>query len=190
MLRLFTAIELPDDIKLELKKLHVPLPGAKWVKPEDYHITLRFAGDIDNAVAREFASGLAEASTHVFELRLSGVGAFGHNDPHTVWAGVEPSPPLETLARAHERAARNAGLPPEKHGFKPHVTLARLKSATPEPVARFLQRHGGYRSELFVVGRAVLLSSKPKTGGGPYVIEDSFPFPGAAWAEDDGAATW
>lgn len=190
MPRLFTAIEIPDDIRPDLKRLHLPLPGAKWVKPEDYHLTLRFAGDIDNAVAREFVAGLAEANANVFELRLSGVGAFGNNDPHTVWAGVEPSATLDALAKAHERAARNAGLAPEKRAFKPHVTLARLKNATPEPVARFLQRYGGYRSDLFVVGRTVLMSSKPKTGGGPYVVEDSFPFQGAAWAEDDSEAAW
>jgi RNA 2',3'-cyclic 3'-phosphodiesterase len=190
MLRLFTAIEIPDEIKAGLHRLHLPLPGAKWVKPDDYHLTLRFAGSIGSNVAREFAANLAGIETDTFEIRLIGVGAFGNNDPHTVWAGVEPSSALDALARAHERAARNAGLAPDKRGFKPHVTLARLRHATPEPVARYLQRYTAYRSEPFMVIRTVLMSSKPLTGGGPYVVEDSFPMRGAAWAEEDGEAAW
>ena len=190
MPRLFTAIEMPGEIKSELHRLHLPLPGAKWVKPEEYHLTIRFAGDIANDVAREFAANLPEIEADAFELRLSGLGAFGNHDPHTVWAGVEPSAALDNLARAHERAARNAGLPPGKRAFKPHITLARLKNAKPEPVARFLQRYGGYRSESFMVARAVLMASKPSTGGGPYVVEESYPLRGAAWAEDDGDAAW
>ena len=191
MPRLFTAIELPDEIKAGLTRLHLPLPGAKWLKPEDYHLTIRFAGDIGNDVAREFAANLSERNTDVFEIRLSGLGAFGNHDPHTVWAGVELSPALDNLARAHERAARNAGLPPEKRAFKPHVTLARLRNSRPEPVARFLQRYGAYRSDFFMVARTILMLSKPSTGGGPYVIEDSFPLLGAAWMHDDDAdAAW
>ncbi|HEY8129273.1 MAG TPA: 2'-5' RNA ligase family protein, partial [Hyphomicrobium sp.] len=54
MPRLFTAIEVPEEICEELHRLRMPLPGARWMKPESYHITLRFAGDIGNGEAREF----------------------------------------------------------------------------------------------------------------------------------------
>ena len=127
MPRLFTAIEVPDEIRDELYRLRMPLPGARWMKPESYHITLRFAGDIGNVAAREFAANLSRIEPDGFELRLSGLGAFGGDDPHAIWAGVELTPQLEDLARAHEKAARNAGLAPETRAFKPHVTLARLK---------------------------------------------------------------
>ena len=190
MPRLFTALELPGDVRAELYGLHQPLPGARWVKPDDYHLTLRFAGEIEGGMAREFIANLAEIETDAFELTVSGLGAFGGNDPHSVWAGVAPSLALDALARAHEKAARNAGLPPEKHAFKPHITLARLKNARVDAVAQFLTRYSGYRSEPFFVGQAVLMSSRPRVGGGPYAIEDRFPLRGGLYVSDDSAASW
>ena len=189
MPRLFTAIELPEDTRAELYRLHQPLPGARWIKPDAYHLTLRFYGDIDNGVARELVANLAGIEADAFELRIVGLGAFGGNDPRAVWAGVEPSPALEALARAHEKAARNAGLPAEKRTFRPHVTSARLKNSDPDAVAKFLTRYGGYRSEPFFVARTVLMSSKPTVGGGPYVTEDVFPLRGG-YVGEDGPANW
>ncbi len=190
MPRLFTALEIPADIAAELRGLQQPLPGAKWIDAENYHLTLRFAGDIDNRLAREFSDNLADIVADAFELRITGLGAFGGNDPKSVWAGVAASPLLAALAKAHERAARNAGLPPERHAFKPHVTLARLRYSSAEAVARYLNGFGGYRSEPFVATRFVLMSSKPSTGGGPYVVEAGFPLSGAGYAFDDADAVW
>ncbi len=191
MPRLFTAIELPDEIRDQLYRLHQPLPGARWIARENYHITLRFAGDIDAASAREFAQNLAQIEPDGFEIMLKGVGAFGGDDPHSVWAGVELSPELEALARAHEKAARAAGLPPEKRPLKPHVTLARLKHSNAEAVARYLTRFGGFRAEPFFVTRTVLMSSRPSIGGGPYAIEDAFPMRGmGGLGGDDELQAW
>lgn len=180
MPRLFTGIEIPPELAQRLAKLRSPLPGAKWIEPENLHITLRFVGDIDNRIAGEFADFLSEIEVGVFELRVSGLGVFGGNDPRTLWAEVHGGPELETLARANERAARAAGLPPETRAFKAHVTLARLRHTRPDVVARFLQHNGGFRSEPFVVERFVLFSSRPQTGGGPYVVEDAYPLLGAS----------
>ncbi|HYD15515.1 MAG TPA: RNA 2',3'-cyclic phosphodiesterase [Hyphomicrobium sp.] len=182
MPRLFAGIELPPDLADDLSDLAMPLAGAKWVEAQDMHITLRFAGDIDNPTADEFHAALASIDEHAFELRLSGFGAFGGQQPRTLWAGVAESPWLDTLARACERAARSAGLPPEKHSFKPHVTLARLKGMRPESVARVLGELGNFVSEPFQVERFALFSSRPKVGGGPYVIEDTFDLRGADYA--------
>ena len=190
MPRLFTAIELPDDVRAELYRLHLPLPGARWIKPQDYHITLRFAGDIEPVQAREFADNLASIDLDVFELRISGLGAFGGNDPSSVFAEVAPSPALESLARAHEKAARSAGLVPEKRPFKPHVTLARLRHSSPDAVARYLTRFSGYRSEPFFVSHAALMSSKPSVGGGPYGVVETFPLRGGAAMMDEADNAW
>ena len=190
MPRLFSAIEIPDDIADDLHRLRAPLQGARWMKPENYHITLRFAGDIGNAEARELMANLASIETAGFELRLSGLGVFGGDKPHSFWAGLAPEPKLDELARAHEKAARNAGLPPETRAFRPHVTLARLKYSNAEAVAGFLTRNGGYRSEPFFVTRVVLMSSRPSVGGGPYGIEDAYPVRGLEFLSEDGEATW
>lgn len=187
MPRLFTAIELSDETKAELARLQMQIPGARWVPQENYHVTLRFAGDIDNAVAREFADNLANIDADAFDIRLSGVGAFGGNKPSLIYADVAPSAPLEALARAHEKAARNAGLPPEKRTFKAHVTLARLQFSDVEAVARYLTRFGGYRSEPIFVSRFVLMSSKPMTGGGPYGVVEAYLLRGG---EEPDYASW
>lgn len=179
MPRLFTALTLPPDLARDLASLAMPLPGARWIEPEDMHITLRFAGDIDNLAAREFHAALAGIDEPAFPLKLSGFGAFGGQQPKTLWAGVAESPWLDALQRANDRAARAAGLAHPKHPFKPHVTLARLKGTRPETVARALEHLGAFESRSFAIEEFLLLSSKPKVGGGPYVIEDAFPLKGS-----------
>jgi 2'-5' RNA ligase len=188
MPRLFTAIPLPPALAEELSDFALPLAGARWIEPQDMHLTLRFAGDVDNPTADEFHAALSTIDEPGFALRLSGFGAFGGQQPRTLWAGVVENPWLDTLARANERAARSAGLPPEKHSFKPHVTLARLKGTRPDSVARVLEQLGAFTSAPFQVESFVLLSSRPKVGGGPYVVEDTFELRGAdyagQWARD------
>lgn len=185
MPRMFSAIEVPDDVRAEINRLHNPLPGARWIHPGNYHITLRYLGDIERAQARDFIALLEEQEPEPFEVRIASVGAFGGHDPSTVFAAVEATPALEALARLHEKLARHVGFSPAKRPFRPHVTLARLKHSDPKPVARFLTRYGGYRSEPFFVARTVLFSSRPVTGGGPYATEAIFPMRGCGFAYDD-----
>lgn len=183
MPRLFTGIELPDHVREALARLRQPLPGARWVEPEHYHLTLRFAGDLENRIAGEFADMLADIEIPAFELRLCGTGAFGGSEPRALWAGLAPSIELEALVRAHERIARAVGLPPEPRRFKPHITIARLRSTDVELVARYLQRHGAFRTDPFLVARFVLFSAKPQVGGGPYVVEESYTLTGGDYAD-------
>lgn len=174
MPRLFTALELPERVRTRLGLIRGPLVGARWVEPENFHITLRFAGDIDNHTADEFAGFLDDIEMEPFDIRISGLGAFGGRTPRVIWAGVEGDQ-LDVLQRAHERAARSAGLEPDPQTYRPHVTLARLRGTRPEAVARFLGSRGAVISEPFRVERFVLFSSRPGSGGGPYVPEQTFP---------------
>jgi 2'-5' RNA ligase len=178
MPRLFTAIEIPAAIRLRLSLMRAPLSGAKWIEPENMHITVRFAGDIDGRTADELADFLAGVRAKPFPVTIRDVGAFGGRDPRVLWAGVEAGEALNALYRAHDRAARYAGLEPEGRAFKPHVTLARMRGARQQSVARFLEENGALRAEPFTVTRFVLLSARPGTGGGPYVVEADFPFEG------------
>ena len=174
MPRLFSAIEIPWSIADRLTMLCSGLSGARWIDPENYHLTLRFIGDVDGATARDFTNALGEIDGTPFELRLNGLGSFGGNKPRTLFAGLTPSPALETLQRAHERAARSAGMPPESRNFKPHITLARLRGARADAVAAYLERQGGAVAEPFTVSRFVLYSSRNSVGGGPYVVEAAY----------------
>lgn len=186
MPRLFAGLEIPAEIRESLARLRAPLPGAKWIEPSDFHITLRFAGDVSNPVAAEFLENLGGVDVPVFDMRLTGLGVFGGAEPRSLWAGVETASAFDALARAVERAARGAGLSPAKQGVKPHVTLARLRHSSPEAIARFLERGARFRSAAFAVERFALFSSKPLTGGGPYVIEAAYPLAGSAFDDSDG----
>ncbi|MGI9522653.1 MAG: RNA 2',3'-cyclic phosphodiesterase [Hyphomicrobiaceae bacterium] len=191
MPRLFTAIPIPEDIRADLSLHQEPLAGARWLASEDYHLTLRFIGDVDNPMAREFADFLSRIEINVFDMRLVGFDAFGGNEPRTLWAGIEADQTLRALQRANETAARAAGLKPEKQQFRPHVTVARLRHARVEALSKYLERHGGYRSSTFVVDHFVLLSSKPRSGGGPYVVEERFPLVAGEWDNlEDAQAIW
>ncbi|MGD9502936.1 MAG: RNA 2',3'-cyclic phosphodiesterase [Methyloceanibacter sp.] len=175
MPRLFSAIEIPGNVAQRLTMLRAGLTGARWIDPENYHLTLRFIGDVDGATARDFTAALGEIMAEPFELKLRGLGSFGGGKPRAIFAGISPSQGLEALQRANERAAREAGLPPEGRNYKPHVTLARLKGARAEAVAAYLGRQGDIGPESFTVSRFVLYSSRNSVGGGPYVVEAAYP---------------
>lgn len=180
MPRLFTGLELPEHTVDRLSMLRAKLSGARWIDPELYHITLRFVGDVDEIAARAFASALSEIDFTPFELSFSGLGSFGGNKPRALWVGIKPCEPLTRLQKAHERAARLAGLPPEPRNFMPHVTLARLKDTRPAHLAEYLSYFGGFMAQPFQVERFVLFSSRSNQGGGPYLVEAAYPFSGAS----------
>lgn len=182
MPRLFTALEIPLAARTRLSLMRAPLNGAKWVDAENMHITLRFAGDIDGRTADELADQLADVTMRPFTVTIAGAGAFGGRDPRVLWAGVEPSPELDALHRANERAAQAAGLEADPRAFKPHVTLARMRGVRQKAVAQFLGEYGDLRLEPFEVSRFVLLSARPGSGGPPYGIEAEYPFQGMEMA--------
>jgi 2'-5' RNA ligase len=179
MPRLFTALEVPRDAALSLSLLRGGLPGARWIDVENYHITLRFIGDVEGHVADEVANALDRVRRPAFDLRLSGVGAFGSKKPHSVWAGVEPSPEILALQAEIERICQRLGLPADPRKFTPHVTLARLRNTSPIDVAHYLSARGNFATPAFRVGRFVLMSSRDSVGGGPYVVEEVWPLVGS-----------
>lgn len=191
MPRLFAGLELPEDVADELSALEMPLPGVSWIDADNLHLTLRFFGDISDAQARDVKDLLETAQADAFNLTIAGLGTFGA-EPHTLFASVETCPGLEALARACDRAARGAGLPPAKRPFKPHVTLARLQHADEVKLARFLSVTAAtVRLEPIFMHRFALFSSRPRTGGGPYVVEDLYPLRGGLGiGEDEDGNPW
>jgi 2'-5' RNA ligase len=179
MPRLFTALEIPRDAALSLSLLRGGLPGARWIDVENYHLTLRFIGDVEGHVADEIAAALDRVRRPFFSLTLSGVGAFGSRKPHAVWAGVLPSPDLGALQAEIERICKRIGIPADPRKFMPHVTLARLRNSSPQDVAQYLSGRGNFSTLPFKVGRFVLMSSRHSIGGGPYIVEEAWPLTSA-----------
>ena len=175
MPRLFTGLEIPESVGQSLSLLRGGLPGARWVDPENYHVTLRFVGDIDDVTAQEVASVLGRVSRGSFAVQLDGLTSFGGRKPRAVVAAVEPSRPLMELQAEHERLLQRIGLEPEGRKYTPHVTLARMRDGSNRDVADYLAMRGGFRMASFPVGRFVLFSSRASVGGGPYVVEAAYP---------------
>lgn len=176
MPRLFTGLEVPREVAFALSLKRGGLHGARWIDPENYHITLRFIGDVDYTTANEVSVSLERlASSLPFSVRLTQLDAFGGSKPHALFAGVELNDTLSRLQAAHERVLQRIGLEPEGRKYTPHVTLARLRGTAPEALAQYLAMSGRFEPLQFQVGRFVLFSSRDSVGGGPYVVEQSYP---------------
>jgi 2'-5' RNA ligase len=178
MPRLFTALEIPRQAALSLSLLRGGLPGARWIDVENYHLTLRFIGDVEGHVADEIVNALDRVRRPAFDLALSGVGAFGQKKPHAVWAGTAASPDLNALQAEIDRICQRLGIAPDPRKFMPHVTLARLRNSSPVEVAKYLSARGNFSTLPFRVGRFVLMSSRDSIGGGPYIVEEAWPLSG------------
>jgi RNA 2',3'-cyclic 3'-phosphodiesterase len=175
MPRLFTALEIPRHVADSLSMMRGGLPGARWIDPENYHLTLRFIGDIDDALARDIAGLLGRVQRRPFELRLDGLSSFGGRKPRALVASVTAVTPLLELQAEQERLLQRLGLEPEGRKYVPHVTLARLRETSSWQVADYLSARGHFRSASFEVSRFVLFSSRSSVGGGPYVVEADYP---------------
>jgi len=177
-IRLFAALDIPDDVAERLMALQKGVPGAKWRPRDNLHLTLRFFGEVAEPIADEIDVALDTlAGAHApFELQLKGAGAFGGAEPHTLWIGAAANPALAKLAGDCERLARRAGLKPEPHKFTPHVTLAYLSGAPLDRVHAFESRLGLFETRAFRVERFGLYSSVVRRSAPSlYRIEAEYP---------------
>lgn len=188
MPRLFAALKVPASLSLQLTELRGGLNGARWIDPENYHVTLRFYGDIDRHKANDLALALSNVERHTMDLCVDRLDAFGNAKPRNLHAAIRQSPELMELQGEIERIAQRLRLKTEKRKYCPHITLARLSGTTPDEVARFIASRGGFSSLPFEVSSFELLSSKDSIGGGPYQVEERYDLldpPNAGWSEAD-----
>ncbi len=177
-LRLFAALNLPDDVAERLLALMKGVPGAKWRPRENLHLTLRFFGEVQEPVAEEIDSALSEIALRnkPFDLTLKSAGAFGGADPHALYVGAAKSEALDKLAADCERAARRVGLKPEPRKFTAHVTLAYLSGTELGRVQAFETRLGLFETEPFRIDRFTLYSRwVRKSGPSLYRAEAEYP---------------
>lgn len=178
MPRIFTGIEIPAATRDALAILRGGLPGARWIDAENYHITLRFIGDVDGRTADEIAEMLTLVHRPPFSLAVAGLDFFGSRVPHALIARIAPSRELSELQAEQERSMQRLGLRPEARKFTPHVTLARLRGTNGKQMAAHLSGRGGLSLPPFSVDRFALFSARDSVGGGPYVIEATYPLSG------------
>jgi 2'-5' RNA ligase len=178
MLRLFVGIGFPPELKLRLSLLCTGVPGARWVDPGNFHLTLRFIGEITEDVAADVDEALARVRAAPFPLQLAGAGVFGGRRPHALWVGVERHPELVRLRDKIEQALIRAGLEPEQRKFAPHVTLARLRDPELDKLGHFLAVHAQFRTEPLKVEGFSLIASFPTKAGSVYEDQADYPLTG------------
>jgi len=174
MIRLFTAIEIPETIRVRLSLLQGSAPGARWTPIENLHLTLRFIGEVDERTATDIDDVLNDLRAPAFELALKGVGEFGGRDARALWAGVAPNPALQRLAAKIESALQRMGLEAETRKFTPHVTLARLRDAPLPKIREFLSGNNLFDSGNFPVRSFTLFSSHQTPKGSLYRAERTY----------------
>ncbi len=178
-MRLFVGLELPWDLRQRIALLAgAGIPGARWVPPENYHITLRFIGETPRYEAEEIDRTLAALKSPAFELTLGGIGTFAKaRRSHSLWLGVERTEKLERLQAKIEAALQRCGLEPERRRFQPHLTLARLDGTSEAKLAAFVQAHNLFRAgpvpaEHFTLFSSILGKDRPVyTAEAEYALE-------------------
>jgi 2'-5' RNA ligase len=148
-IRSFIAIELPNELKLELTRLETQLksakqPWVKWVNPEGIHLTLKFLGDIAADMTGEITRAMEEAVQGIspFHLEVRELGVFPNlRRVQVAWVGISGEvDKLSQLQKRIETALTPLGFVPESRPFTPHLTLARLRDqASPDERQRFGQ---------------------------------------------------
>lgn len=174
-MRLFVALALPEQVRRRLSHLCFGLPGARWVSPENFHVTLRFIGEVDGGLMQDIDAALAGIRAPGFEIEIASVGHFGSPGKiRSIWAGVAPQPALQHLHDKVESAVVRAGAEPDGQKFRPHVTLTRSNVTQLGKLQDFLAQHSLFRSGRFPVTHFTLFSSFTGGEGAIYRAEESY----------------
>jgi len=186
-LRLFVAIDLPEDVRESLGRLQTDLrrhdlSGLRWTRPEGIHLTLKFLGETPATSLDAIEGALARAVRGVlpFRLALGAPGTFGgRRGPRVLWVDVEGElPPLQRLQAAAERELVAVGFAPDAREFSPHLTLARVQQpprpGLAERISRALETVAAARGE-FEATELLLMRSSLQPGGAVYSRVAAFP---------------
>lgn len=180
-MRLFVAINLPDDVRREVHEAVAVVRDrgmpARWTDHTQYHVTLKFIGDVrpdrrdDHVeVLRRVASGYGPVEVTVEEL-----GAFPSlRRPRVIWVGVDATPQLRALKHDLEHGYASLGVERETRAFRPHVTLARAEEGAAAGEFRELESLAAEveLEESFTADHLDLMRSRLRPDGPAYSVEE------------------
>ena len=176
MIRLFAAIELPPQVRQRLALMGGGIPGARWVAPENLHLTVRFIGDMDAHGADQVHEALSHVWIKPFDVTLKDLAAFGERRPRILYTGVATNPALHDVYERINAALARAGLPPpDERRYVPHVTLARLGRSPPERIGAFIVANNILTVPPILVEKFALMSSHRSPAGASYQVEARYP---------------
>ena len=173
-IRTFIAVDVADErLKQQFAEFQKRLldagADAKLVTPENMHLTLRFLGEIDEDILHEVTDAMNLVDFQSFNIRFKGVGAFPSlNRINVVWVGIrEGDEELAKIAERLEPKLRAIGIPSDKKGFSPHLTVARVRTGrNKDRIAELISElnekdFGSMRAESITLKKSVLTPSGP-----------------------------
>ena len=179
MIRLFTALSLPDELCIRLAALRGGIDGARWVEVHNLHITLLFIGAVSEPVADDIVRALDDVRCRQFSVSLTGAEQFSSRGRvRTVWIGVDKTAEMIALHEKIDQALVRTGLLPERRKYTPHVTIGRLQGARPNRVLNWLQANGAFFAPPFEASEFVLYESRLGRNGADYAPVAAFPLEG------------
>lgn len=169
-MRLFIAVDLPDEIRKQLKELQHRLRAltnsARWVPPESIHVTLKFIGEVPEKRIEEIDEALTGLAWKPFVVSVRGVGFFpGTRSPRVFWAGMD-APTMQGLTEELDVRMERLGFEKEKRAFRPHITLARAKvTRIDSPLVTAASTYAEHDFGSFTADRFFLFQSTLKPSG-------------------------
>jgi len=186
--RLFVALQIPAAVResfatllSQLRSVSVETKdkSARWVRPENLHVTLKFIGEAAPEKLASIRNALATVrSSAPVHISFHGLGFYpNEKHPRVFWAGMDASPNLPTLAADVEQSLERLGFPRAQCPFEPHLTLARFEpSRLHEKLRAAIQENSARNFGSHVTSEFHLIESKLKRSGAEYTTFKSFRF--------------
>lgn len=187
--RLFVALPVPEVVRTAIGKTQdalrelLPKAGVRWSPPTQFHLTLRFLGDVEGARVEALTSALRLACAELapFAVRAEGLGFFpDDHHPRVVWAGLaDEAGELERLWESVQAATGEFTSQPVEHRFAGHITLGRIKFLSPRDRTALVAQAGrqaGRRFGQWQAERVDLMRSELSSQGARHTCLASLAF--------------
>ena len=182
LVRAFLALDIPEEIRARLKDLQGEwrsrLPRARWTRPEGWHLTLKFLGEVHWRTLEKLPSDLAPRLDGLgrVTVKLRGTGFYPNTvRPRVAWVGGSADG-VDAVVAAVEASAAECGFDRERRPWSVHLTQARLKDRWPPAAVEHFLEDGNHLSfEPFDCREVVLFESKLQSGGAVYTALERFP---------------
>jgi 2'-5' RNA ligase len=189
--RLFIAISLPDEVKDQIEKAQQELRGAlrenfvRWTKREQFHLTLKFLGNVGESRVAELIGALRGACFGFASIRLRAerIGFFPDSRfPRVMWVWVhDEKDVLPALQRVIEAAVKSFTPEKPEPKFTGHVTLGRIQRINRRQAEILAKLASGMSGRFFgewVADKVELIRSELSSSGSRYATLAEFPLPG------------
>ena len=176
MTRLFVGLKIPEDIREELLSLCSGLENVRWVKKENFHITLQFIGEVQKSYLDDLVQSLSEIRFSQFDLTLNGINFFNSTRfIRSIWTGIREK---ENLIKLHSKiniSIEKAGISFKRRKFMPHVSIARFTRQSGSRFQDYIERNALFSSRSFTIENFTLFESVLKSDGPIYLTNTTFP---------------